>query len=129
MMRVGRGGEQLVPQVQWSATVRHGAPMWAQGVMLMAAMGRRIQVRAHIRGNVVATGMRSVLQREAQKSGVTGWVRADGEDALEAVFNGPEATVWSLVRWCERGPLGELVTGVDVEAMPREAFGGFDVRR
>jgi acylphosphatase len=34
--------------------------------------------------------------------------------AVEAVFEGPEKDVRSLVDWCERGPAGANVDSVDV---------------
>ncbi len=95
----------------------------------MVGTRRRVQVHVRISGNVQTTGMRSMMQREAKKSGVTGWVRnAEDEDGIEAIFNGTQGAIIAMVRWCERGPLSELVTAVDVESMPREAFHGFDVR-
>ncbi len=114
-------------------------------------MQRRIQVMVKITGALRDTSFRSMLQRQAGKLGVTGWVRnmpapepadedgegdepvrvddnaAPGHD-VEAVFNGPEGNVLTLVRWCERGPMGPAVTDVAFERMGREAFFGFDVR-
>lgn len=90
-------------------------------------MQRRVQVRVSIVGDLGATSFRSMLQRQAAKWGVTGWVKFTARGAA-AVFHGREADVAALARWCERGPLGERVTEVLTEAMPREAFSGFDVR-
>ena len=97
----------------------------------MVASRRRVQVRVRVIGDVQPTGMRSMMQREAQKYGVTGWVRNSVEDeqALEAIFNGTEGAVLALLRWCERGPMAPRVREVVSEPMPREAFSGFDVRR
>ena len=93
-------------------------------------MQRRIQVHVRVHGDLRTTSFRSMLQREAGRLGVRGWVRFQEPDdgGAEAVFNGPEGNVMALVRWCERGPLGPRVSEVGVERMDREAFFGFDVR-
>lgn len=90
-------------------------------------IARRVQSRVAIRGDLAPTSFRAMLQRQALKWGITGWVQPTPE-GVYAIFNGREADVDALVRWCERGPLGPRISEVLAERMPREAFSGFDVR-
>lgn len=91
-------------------------------------MQRLVQLHLRVYGEVHETGFRSALQREAVRAGVVGWVR-NVEDGVEAVVQARESLVYSIARWCERGPLSAGVRAVVVTPQPREAFFGFDVRR
>ena len=92
-------------------------------------MRRSIQMHVVVSGDLVETSIRSMMQRQASKLQVTGWVRFTEDGDVEAVYNGPETNVQAMVRWCERGPLGPRVTAVVANPQPREAFFGFDVRK
>ncbi len=50
----------------------------------------------------------------AQSQGVHGWVKNLPDGRVEAVFEGQDSAVKSLVAFCGRGPKGALVTNVEV---------------
>jgi acylphosphatase len=71
---------------------------------------------------------RAEARERAESLGVAGWIRNAGDGSVEAVFEGPDEQVDSLVEWCRRGPAGARVD--EVEAVSEEPVGeiGFQVR-
>jgi acylphosphatase len=88
------------------------------------------RTRAHvrIRGRVQGVFFRAEARARAESLGVAGWVRNAPDGSVEAVFEGDEARVRSMVEWCRRGPSGARIDDVEVE--PEEPTGetGFHVR-
>jgi acylphosphatase len=73
--------------------------------------------RAHVRvqGSVQGVFFRVETRDRARSLGVSGWVRNLRDGAVEAVFEGPEERVESMVDWCRRGPAGARVESVNVD--------------
>jgi acylphosphatase len=59
---------------------------------------------------------------------VGGWVRNCADGSVEAVFEGEDDAVESLVHACRRGPRGAIVQSVDVVDEAVEGVQSFDVR-
>lgn len=76
--------------------------------------------RLRILGRVQGVGFRESLRCEAEKLGVCGWVRNRVDGSVEAVLQGPEEKVDSLVAWARRGPPAALVLKVEIEAPGKE---------
>ena len=87
-------------------------------------MRRRVVVRGLVQG----VGFRISLAHAARSRDVAGWVRNRPDGTVEAVFEGAPEAVDSIVRWCERGPRGAEVTGVEVTDEPDEGLRDFQVR-
>lgn len=86
------------------------------------------RVRVRIRGRVQGVFFRAEARTRAESLGVAGWIRNAGDGSVEAVFEGDDEQVESLLAWCRRGPAG---AGVDeVETVREEPAGeiGFQVR-
>jgi acylphosphatase len=85
--------------------------------------------RAHvrIRGRVQGVFFRAEAQARAQSLGVGGWIRNTPEGSVEAVFEGEEERVASMVDWCRRGPAGARVDDVEVEREEPAGEQGFRV--
>ncbi len=77
-------------------------------------------VRAHVfvSGRVQGVYFREYTRREAEKVGVTGWVRNLWDGRVEAVFEGPRSAVEHMVRWCHRGSPRARVDHVEVHYEP-----------
>jgi acylphosphatase len=89
------------------------------------------QIRAHllISGRVQGVFFRARTQEEAQKRNLTGWVRNLYDGRVEAVFEGEEAVVKSMISWCQYGPPHAVVSEVSVEIEePKGEFTRFDIR-
>jgi len=88
-------------------------------------------VRAHlfITGRVQGVFFRACTRDEAQKRKLTGWVKNLYDGRVEAVFEGEEEAVQSMVSWCHRGPSHAVVTDVSVEiGEARGEYIVFDIR-
>jgi acylphosphatase len=89
------------------------------------------RVRAHVfvSGHVQGVFYRANTRETARKHGVDGWVRNLDDGRVEAVFEGDEASVESLVEWCHSGSPAATVEDVDAEYEEPEGIEGFSVRR
>jgi len=89
------------------------------------------QLRAHVvvHGFVQGVWFRAGTKDEADRVGVTGWVRNLSDGSVEAVFEGKKKNVEAIVGWCHRGPSGATVDKVDIAWEPfTSEFGNFEVR-
>jgi acylphosphatase len=86
------------------------------------------RVRVRVRGRVQGVFFRAEARSRAESLGVAGWVRNAEDGSVEAVFEGDEARVRSMVDWCRRGPSGARVDDVEIEPENPTGESGFDVR-
>jgi acylphosphatase len=87
----------------------------------------------HLRivGMVQGVGYRYALQHEAERLGLTGWVRNRRDGSVEAVAQGPQQVVDALAAWARRGPPAARVTHVAATAAAAEHernYEGFEIR-
>ena len=84
-----------------------------------------------VRGRVQGVSFRWYTVEEAERLGVSGWVRnlADGSVELEA--QGTAEQLDALIAWCRKGPPAARVTDLEVEWIPvaDEPRSGFRIRR
>ena len=78
-----------------------------------------------IHGRVQGVGFRASLAWEAQREGVTGWVRNRRDGTVEAMICGSDEAVATMIAWARRGPPGARVDRVEVELGSGE-FSGFE---
>ncbi len=71
---------------------------------------------------------RAETRERALALGVQGWIRNNPDGSVEAVFEGPEERVQSLLRWCRRGPSGAVVESVDARWEEPRGERGFVTR-
>jgi acylphosphatase len=86
--------------------------------------------RAHVTvaGHVHGVGFRYAALARARSLQLGGWVRNREDGRVEAVFEGAEERVESMVDWCRRGPGGAVVEDVSVEWEDPRGEAAFDVR-
>jgi len=84
----------------------------------------------HLRivGLVQGVGYRDAMCREADRLGVTGWVRNCRDGSVEAIVDGAPRAVEAIIAWANRGPPAARVTGVSV-SQASGSFAGFEWRR
>ena len=58
----------------------------------------------HIDGRVQGVGFRESMRRQAERLGITGWVRNCAEGSVEAVISGDESAISAMLAWCHAGP-------------------------
>ena len=81
--------------------------------------------RIVISGRVHGVGYRDWLVAEAQRLGVSGWVRNRRNGCVEALLDGDEAAVEELLRACRRGPPLAEVSEITEELAEPAAEPGF----
>ena len=86
--------------------------------------------RAHVvvHGAVQGVFFRVETRDRARSLGVGGWVRNAADGSVEAVFEGEDERVESMVDWCSRGPHGARVDEVDVTWAEPRGEDGFSIR-
>jgi len=80
-----------------------------------------------ISGRVQGVGFRYSFAAEAERLGVTGWVRNRRDGTLEAVADGEPEALETLLTWAHRGPPSARVSDVRVEEIPG-TFERFELR-
>jgi acylphosphatase len=85
------------------------------------------RVRVVATGRVQGVFFRDTCRSVARAEHVSGWVRNRADGAVEAVFEGPPATVDRMVKWCETGPPRAHVTSVQVTEETPVGEAGFRV--
>ena len=83
--------------------------------------------RLVVHGRVQGVGFRASLAWEADKQGISGWVRNRRDGTVEALFCGSDEAVAAMIAWARRGPPGACVDRVEVELGDRD-FTGFEQR-
>jgi acylphosphatase len=79
-----------------------------------------------IHGRVQGVFYRDSMRREAQRLGISGWVRNCGDGTVEAMVQGNTADVDTIVRWARRGPEHARVDKLDMETASGD-FSGFEI--
>jgi acylphosphatase len=87
----------------------------------------KVSKRLVIRGHVQGVGFRYSLWSEADRLGVSGWVRNLPDGTVEAAAYGPPEAVAALIRWAHVGPRLARVERVEV-ADDAGIYQGFELR-
>jgi acylphosphatase len=77
-----------------------------------------------VSGRVQGVFFRAACAGRARELGVAGSIANRPDGAVEAIFEGPEGAVASMIDWCRRGPEHARVDDVEVvEEGPAEEEG------
>ena len=71
---------------------------------------------------------RHEASKRARAAGLAGWIRNRADGRVEALFEGPEREVESLIEWCRTGPSMARVDDVEVSREPIQATETSDFR-
>lgn len=82
----------------------------------------KVTKHAIVHGRVQGVGFREHLRREAERLGITGWVRNRHDGTVEAMVHGWPEDVAQILDWMRRGPPAARVTEVHVN----ESTGEFE---
>jgi acylphosphatase len=88
----------------------------------------RKRMRVQVRGRVQGVFFRAEAGSRAESLGVAGWIRNLPDGGVEAVFEGDEDRVESMVDWCRRGPRGAVVESVETAEESPAGETRFEVR-
>lgn len=91
-------------------------------------MADRVRAHVFVAGKVQGVYYRATTRDTATEHEVDGWVRNLPDGRVEAVFEGPQRAVESMVDWCHEGSPAARVTDVDVTYEDPEGIEGFEIR-
>lgn len=80
-----------------------------------------------ITGRVQGVWYRASMAQEAQRLGVTGWVRNRSDGSVEAMVAGTAEQVAAIMNWARHGPPAAQVEHVAVET-GSGSYAGFEQR-
>jgi acylphosphatase len=81
-----------------------------------------------VSGRVQAVGFRAATSAEAQRLGLTGWVRNLSNGDVEVLACGELEALTAFERWLGRGPRGARVSAVAAADAAVEVFEDFEIR-
>jgi acylphosphatase len=84
-------------------------------------------VDVSVTGQVQGVFFRAEAQRQADRLGVSGWVRNEADGSVAAHFEGEPGAVDAIVGWCREGPSRAQVEDVDVRDAEPTGAEGLDV--
>jgi len=77
-------------------------------------MPRRVRARAVVSGKVQGVYFRAETRDAARQRNVLGWVRNRSDGSVEALFEGDEPSVKTMLEWCWQGSAFSRVQHVEV---------------
>ena len=86
-------------------------------------------LRVRITGRVQGVFFRGWTQREAERRGLSGWVRNEDDGSVAALICGPPEAVEDLVAALRSGPSAARVDRVEVQEAEAAPHGDFRVLR
>jgi acylphosphatase len=87
-----------------------------------------IRRRVVVSGDVQGVFFRDSTRSRAESRGVAGWVANRSDGSVEAVFEGDEDAVRSMIEFVREGPRRAEVRDVEVVEEEPEGLSGFRVR-
>ena len=88
-----------------------------------------VRVIARITGMVQGVKYRATAQREAQRRGLTGWVRNEPDGTVLIDVEGDPTAVDAFLAWCAEGPLGARVATVETTVADPVGYEEFTILR
>ena len=86
-------------------------------------------VQVIISGRVQGVFFRASTQEKAQSLGLSGWVRNREDGTVEALFQGNDVAINSILTWCQIGSPASRVSSVDTETITdAKRYHGFECR-
>jgi acylphosphatase len=86
-----------------------------------------MSTRLRIRGLVQGVGYRAGFAHQAQRLGLSGWVRNRRDGSVEALVEGSEAALREILEWARKGPPPARVNEVEVSLDAENAGSGLRI--
>jgi acylphosphatase len=84
--------------------------------------------RIVVRGLVQGVGFRWSAMLEAQRLGLTGWVRNVPDGSVELSIHGDQSAVLAMLDWLHKGPPGARIESLGQHDDPDPAPTRFEIR-
>jgi len=82
-----------------------------------------------VRGKVQGVYYRESARKEAEKKGLSGWIRNNPDKSVEGIVCGPEEALISFIDWLHRGPILARVDEVILSDHAEKPSGPFEIRK
>lgn len=76
---------------------------------------RKVRVHIFVSGKVQGVFYRDTAKKEAKKLEIFGWIKNLSDGRVEAVFEGDEEKVESMISWAKKGPVLAQVKDVQIQ--------------
>ena len=86
------------------------------------------RVHLIIKGIVQGINFRYNTKRKAESLGLTGWIKNNPDNSVEAVFEGPDKLIEEIIEFCKKGTIGSRVTDVKITQEPVKNLKEFEIR-
>ncbi len=88
------------------------------------------QAHLFIKGDVIGVGFRAWTKIQAKVIGVTGWVKNNNENFVEALIQGEEEKVKQIIELLKQGSPVSHVEDVEIFWQePNEVFDSFEIKK
>jgi len=84
-------------------------------------------VHVKISGRVQGVGFRYSTLRQAERYGISGWVRNAFDGDVEVFCEGDRDKVSAFLKWLEMGPRGAYVSNVVSRKCPARGYSRFSI--
>lgn len=84
-----------------------------------------ICLQGRVVGKVQGVGFRQSTVREANRLGISGWVRNQADGSVALLLCGDEDALEAMTAWLQRGPDQAKVDSVELEACVWQDIAGF----
>ena len=91
-------------------------------------MSERVARRLTVHGHVQGVFYRESMRREAERLGISGWVRNRADGTVEAHLEGSTEALEAMFAWAGRGPEQARVKRVEAADAAPEGGGSFEKR-
>jgi acylphosphatase len=82
-----------------------------------------------IKGKVQGVFFRQAAKEQAERLGITGWVKNISEGRVEVMASGDEEHLQDFIEWCHAGPRKADVEDVIITPLSEQKFDEFTVIR
>lgn len=90
-------------------------------------MNNQISLHCYVSGKVQGVWFRGSTKEQAEKLGLTGWVRNLPDGRVEVLVCGERNKVVQMQAWLKHGPALAKVTDLACEEVPWQALSGFEL--
>ncbi|MDX8404991.1 MAG: acylphosphatase [Mariprofundus sp.] len=81
-----------------------------------------------IHGRVQGVGFRYHTRQEAERLGISGWVRNTSDGCVEVCISGPQPQLDAMQAWLNHGPSMARVDQIECQPTPAPMPAGFTIR-
>ncbi|MFT6464052.1 acylphosphatase [Halopseudomonas sp.] len=84
-----------------------------------------LSLQGYVRGQVQGVGFRQATVRQANKLGISGWVRNLPDGSVEVMLCGEEPALEAMTAWLRAGPDAASVDAVELTGCAWQEIAGF----